>query len=166
MSDLPSLKTIEGALERVGHQARHVADKATWIWAWGYDRRKGDSDGSRGGEVSRPTEATVGHDRFVFTHWAEDGTRLQTPRPASPEWVIRANKAKAAQWILQAAALMEAADGALDQAAKAAGRGDQQPSTRDQQLPRTATKAEVKAAGLRRELRTLERKKGVAHGTY
>lgn len=166
MSSVPSLKTIEGALERVHRQAPFIADKAAWVWPWGYDRRRGETSGSSGGEVSRPTEAAVGHDRWLLTRWAEDGTRLAVPRPASAEWIIRTEKEHAGRFIMQAAALLEAAEGALDKASKAAGRGDQVSASKQEQLPRTVTKAEVNKAKQMKRWRIEERAKGVGHGTY
>lgn len=165
-----NLRTIESALERIAKLTDAakgpLPEAATWVWPMGYERRQGERNGSSGGDVNRPTEAAVGHGAWVETYWATDGTRMHKTRKASREWVIRTETEHAGQWIMKAAALLEAAMGALDQASKAAGSGDQPESPRPEQLSRTATKAEVAKAVQMRRWRDQERTKGVGRGTY
>ncbi len=163
----PNLKTVEGALERMVRLAPKIAEAATWAWPMCYERRRGESNGASGGDVNRPTEATVGYDRYTERAWdPEAGAMVERMVLPSREWDIRVNVGAAGTNVMHAAALLEAAMGALDKAAKAAGRGDGPMTDTPMAGPRMVSKAEVKKAMQMQRWRNDERKKGVGRGTY
>ena len=165
MPDTPTLRLVEDALTSVAKRASSLREKAVWLWPLGYERRRGEHGGGGMG-ISKPTEVAAGHDTWTCERGCTRHPRGGGLHSASPEWVIRNNVFVAGKKIIEASAQLALAEAALDQAAKAAGRGDTDPSGREEQLTKTATKDEVTKARQMKRWRDEERKKGVARGSY
>ena len=154
---------MEDALEHIASRLPEITEGARWAWPMGYERRKGERS-SGGGQVSRPTEAAVGHGWWKCDATCQSHPKGNEMHPPSPEWTMRHEVERIGQWVLQAAALLEASTVALERIGKAAAKGDR--GTEEELMVRTASRAEVERANRAKRKRDNGRARGVGYGEY
>ncbi|MCA1569326.1 MAG: hypothetical protein LC798_03180 [Chloroflexi bacterium] len=147
MSDTPSLRRIEDALERIAELVPTIAEAARWAWPLGYERRAGERSAGSRGSVSYPTESAVGTEQTI-------------------EWQVRHEVRRAGTWIMQVAVLLEATIAALERVGKLMAKQENSPVERPEVLAKTATRAEVEHARQTKARRDSQRPKGTGYGTY